>query len=101
MTTSLCELHKYHAPAAQGVHRHHVIPKAWTMVLGLPESRLVRICPTGHDNVHRDLRAALKGLPYRTGTSSQFLIDEPVAFYQAHPAVQDQLRALAEELIGD
>lgn len=69
--------------------------------MGLPESRIVRACPTGHDNLHRDLRAALRDQPYRAGGVSQDLITEAVEFYDAHPEVHDQLWTLADELVEE
>ena len=96
-----CELHAYHRPEPQGTHGHHVIPLTWTRTLGLPESRTVRLCPTGHDNLHRDLRAALRGQPYRAGATSRAIVDEALAFYQAHPEAHDTLWTLADQLVED
>ena len=94
-----CQIHDYHRPEPQGHHRHHVIPLAWTRAVGEPESEVVNLCPTGHENVHRDLRAAIRGLPWRAGIRSSVLVHEALDFYGAHPEAQDSLRAMADELV--
>lgn len=96
-----CELHAFHRPEPQGTQRHHVLLKTWTDALGLPESRTIRACPTGHSNLHYDLRAALRGQPYRAGAKSQAIIDEAIAFYEAHPEAHHYLWTLADRLVED
>jgi len=96
-----CELHTHHRPQPHGLHRHHVIPLTWTRRLDLPESRVVFACPTGHDNIHRDLRAALRGQSYRAGGRSAEVIKEAAAFYAEHPEAQGTLWTLAEQLVKE
>lgn len=45
-----CDVHAYHSPRPQDVDLHHILPK----FMGGPdeESNMVRVCPTGHRNVH-------------------------------------------------
>lgn len=97
-----CEIHTYHRPAVQGPgERHHVVPLAWTRLLGAPEGRTVRVCPTGHNNLHRDLRDAIRGLPYRAGAESRVLVQEAQEFYEAHPEAHEQLWTIARELVEE
>jgi len=96
-----CELHTYHRPVPHGLHRHHVIPLTWTKTLGLPASRVVLMCGTGHENLHRDLRAALRGQSYRAGGRSAELINEAVDFYDEHPEAQGTLWTLADQLVKE
>ena len=99
---SSCELHVYHAPKPQGLHRHHVIPLAWTRALGLPESRTVDLCPTGHDNVHRDLKLALNGRMWYASAKGRELVLEAFDFYKSHSeSERTNLRTLAMQLVEE
>lgn len=90
-----CSVHGYHQPAPVWTHWHHVVPKAWTDALGLPEGRVVSLCPHAHDVVHVVLRLALKDLPYTAGPAIRALIEEALEFYRTHGAEQKGLLALA------
>lgn len=83
-----CEIHGYHQPAPIWTHQHHVIPKAWTDQLGLPESRLAVLCPHGHDTLHDALRRALRGESFSGGAALRSLVAEALAFAAAHPNVR-------------
>lgn len=97
-----CVLHSYHAPVPQGRHRHHVIPLAWTRALGLPESRVVDLCPTGHDNVHRDLRLALNGRMWYASPKGRELVLEPFEFYKSRTEEErTNLRTIAAGLVEE
>lgn len=90
-----CQIHGYHQPAPIWTHRHHVIPKAWTDALGLPEGRTVFLCPHGHDVLHDVLRKAMKGLPYTAGASTRALVTEALEFAAQYPEHQFRLVQLA------
>ena len=93
--TNPCQIHGYHQPAPVWTHRHHVIPKAWTDALGLPESRVVALCPHGHDVLHDALRKALKGEPYTAGASTRALVNEALEFAARYPEQHFRLVQLA------
>jgi hypothetical protein len=52
---TVCAVHRYHWPAPLGLHVHHV----WPLGMGGPDVAWneVAVCPTGHDNIHRIMRA--------------------------------------------
>jgi hypothetical protein len=56
-----CVVHGDHRPAVQETVVHHM----WPLGMGGPDAapNKVRICPTGHANVHRAIRAIIDGLP--------------------------------------
>lgn len=56
-----CGVHLTHLPAPLEMHVHHVWPLAMKGP-DSPENRVV-VCPTGHANIHRILRALIDGLP--------------------------------------
>lgn len=95
----MCELHKYHRPVPQGVHQHHVIPMAWTIALGIRPSETIAACPTGHDNIHRDLRAAIQGKTWRASGRSREAVLSALAFYRDHTEAKEKLRTLANDLV--
>ncbi len=53
-----CQVHRVHVPRCYDVDLHHV----WPLGEGGPETpeNTVRICPTGHRNVHELLRLLLE-----------------------------------------
>lgn len=56
-----CELHRYHAPEPLITHVHHV----WPLGDGGPDepTNKIKVCPTGHYNVHRYMDAVKKAAP--------------------------------------
>lgn len=56
-----CELHEYHSPVVRLLERHHVIPISWTKAVGMPPSRVIPLCSTGHEAIHYFLRRMVKG----------------------------------------
>lgn len=64
---------------------HHVVLESWTKALGLPPSRLVSLCPTGHVNLHAAVRDRIAGRNgFRLSEPMRLLVDEAMAFYDAH-----------------
>ena len=49
-----CAVHRYHWPPVRETERHHVQP----LSMGGPDTpaNIVKICPTGHANIHVALR---------------------------------------------
>lgn len=85
-----CLIHVYHSPAPWGNDGHHVIPQAWTQHLRIPDSRIVALCPTGHDVVHRAIAAELAGKTHRRlPVPAEGIVTEACDFYQMH---LDELR---------
>ena len=85
-----CALHgdaAIHRPRPWLYDQHHVILESWTNALGLPQSRKVPLCPTGHVNVHAAIRDRIAGRPYefRVGRM-RALVDEAMGFYDEHKA---------------
>lgn len=81
-----CVLHSTHAPRPLVNELHHVILESWTLKLGLPQSRKVSLCPTGHVNLHavvRD-RIAQRSSGFRVSSSLRTLVDEALAFWETH-----------------
>jgi hypothetical protein len=68
---------------------HHVVLESWTDHLKVPHSRLVPLCPGGHDAVHVAIRLTLEGkpMPYPVSPEMQALVDEAVAFWHANPGL--------------
>lgn len=83
-----CVLHRTHSPRPWIDDMHHVVLESWTKALGLPESRLVSLCPTGHVNVHAAVRDRIAARPYKFSITGpmRLLVDEAMAFYDAHKA---------------
>lgn len=81
-----CVLHGHHSPVVWYTLRHHVIPQAWTQNLGLPESRVIPVCGTGHDGIHSAIRSILKGeRPLRqVDEKVRPYVDEAVSFWKVH-----------------
>jgi hypothetical protein len=54
-----CQVHRYHRPPVRETEVHHI----WPLGMGGPDApgNKVRVCPTGHANIHRALRALRKG----------------------------------------
>lgn len=70
MTDSACRVHGSHRPGVITLHTHHIQP------LGMqgpdvPENK-VRICPTGHANVHAIMAALVFGHPVPKGSRSEY-----------------------------
>ncbi len=85
-TSSPCIAHSSHRPAPWVSEAHHVIPLAWTNRLGLPQSRTIPVCPTGHDQIHRAVAARIAGRRHRRlDPDLEPVILEALAFYRAHP----------------
>lgn len=59
--TGPCQVHKTHAPAPLVIHVHHILPLA---MLG-PDTAAnrIRVCPTGHANIHHMIHLLIKGEP--------------------------------------
>jgi hypothetical protein len=55
-----CSVHAYHWPPVRETVLHHRHPVG----MGGPDvkANLVRICPSGHSNVHRAVRAIIRGV---------------------------------------
>jgi hypothetical protein len=55
-----CAVHRYHWPPVRETVLHHM----WPLGMGGPDvpANLVRICPTGHSNVHRAVRAIIRNV---------------------------------------
>lgn len=53
-----CGVHKYHWPPVRETVLHHM----WPLGMGGPDApkNIIRICPTGHANVHRAIRAVIR-----------------------------------------
>jgi hypothetical protein len=61
-----CEVHGWHRPPVLETERHHIQPLA----MGgpdVPENK-VKVCGTGHANIHRVLRALAYGKPVPRST---------------------------------
>lgn len=59
----MCDIHRYHWPRNLTDDDHHIIPQAWQHHDGstrLWDPRTVRLCPTGHRNVHHWIVALMK-----------------------------------------
>jgi hypothetical protein len=56
-----CLVHRYHRPPVLETEVHHV----WPLGMGGPDEPANRlpVCPTGHSNIHRVLRALVAGKP--------------------------------------
>ncbi len=80
-----CALHRFHSPLPLVLHAHHVVPLTYTQTHGLPDSRTVPLCPTGHGNVHVLIR------DWQTGRRTNWArVDERV-----RPLVAEALTAMA------
>jgi hypothetical protein len=66
-----CEIHKYHWPPVRETVLHHRHP----LGMGGPDvkANLVRICPTGHSNTHRAIRAIIRGVA-PVGTKAELVL---------------------------
>jgi hypothetical protein len=66
-----CTVHGSHRPAVRESVQHHM----WPLGMGGPDvaGNLVRVCPTGHANVHRAIRALIRGVPAE-GTRSELVL---------------------------
>jgi hypothetical protein len=65
-----CEVHAYHRPQPLRVDVHHIQPRGMGGA-DVPGNK-IRVCPTGHFNIHRLMGSLLKGLPMpRTGTKAE------------------------------
>lgn len=81
-----CVIHGSHQPRAWINDLHHVVLESWTDALGLPQSRKVSLCPTGHVNLHAAVRDRIAGRKYEFFVSPALagLVDEAVTFYTAN-----------------
>lgn len=95
-----CALHSYHSPLPWSLERHHVVPLAWTRAAGQVESRVVPLCPTGHDALHRALLAILTAREplRRIDARMQALIDEALEWAAAQRIAPERLAELAASL---
>jgi len=61
----LCEFHKYHRPPVHETVVHH----EWPRGMGGPDTaeNKRKICPTGHNNIHRCIRKLCDGDPIVVG----------------------------------
>jgi hypothetical protein len=93
-------LHDYHSPLPWINEGHHVIPQSWTKALGMPHSRLIPACPTGHDALHAAIRAAIAGVePIRiVDEKVKPYVDEAVLFWQEHEHELTGMRPALSEL---
>jgi len=54
-----CQVHGYHWPRPRSLDDHHIYPLGMG---GLDvRSNVVRVCPTGHRNIHAAIRALVAG----------------------------------------
>jgi hypothetical protein len=55
-----CSVHGWHRPPVRESVAHH----RWPRGMGGPDvpANLVRVCPTGHANIHRAIRAIIRGI---------------------------------------
>ena len=81
-----CVLHEYHSPLPWILHGHHVVPLSWTKGLGLPASRTVPVCATGHEALHSAIRSLCRGQDTirQVDEKVQPYLGEAMAFWNAH-----------------
>lgn len=53
-----CQVHRYHSPVPLNSATHHILPRSWGG--GDEAANLIRLCPTGHENVHTALNAIVR-----------------------------------------
>jgi hypothetical protein len=61
LVSKACEVHGYHWPMPFTLHVHHL----WPLGMGGPDVawNKLRVCPTGHFNIHAALAALVFGKP--------------------------------------
>ena len=71
-----CEAHRYHWPPVRETVVHHIWPRG----MGGPDRapNRIRICPTGHANVHRAIRAIIRGVKPEGGRAELALAQRAV-----------------------
>lgn len=66
-----CAVHGWHRPPVRETVLHHKWPKG----MGGPDvmTNIVRVCPTGHSNIHRAIRAIIRGVK-PVGTRAELVL---------------------------
>jgi len=80
-SSSWCDVHGSHRPKPLVSEVHHIWPRG----MGGPDgpSNRVRVCPTGHVNIHRAIRDLLAGQRPRGGRNEVKLARQGVAAWVA------------------
>lgn len=93
-----CALHAEHMPSPLILHHHHIVPLAWTRVMGHPAAPGIAVCAIGHEMLHAATGHLLLGEEQMADLPPvlQGALQPAMAYWQAHEAVLAQASVSVE-----